>query len=246
MRSGSLAYSGHRFDLMPDGPEKRRHFAGDRRDDHRRLLAGSDEPAIPGAEADLSLPGNVTDGLWQSLEPGSQGLADASRIAIRPGRFDQHAPGAPITRERKASTSNGLAGRAFAGDETKESHQLARIVEAAHIADFCHKGHRYDEGDAAHRLIGCNHRPHRPTRHDGEQLLIEAAQAGGGILDRLDGVLEDDLLRRVLELLAGEPTPMGQAPMLAAAEHPTMTKQERQQLLSFLRRSAAAASRARP
>ena len=39
---------------------------------------------------------------------------------------------------------------------------------------------------------------------------------------------------------------MGQAPMLAAAEHPTMTKQERQQLLSFLARSAAAASRARP
>ena len=46
--------------------------------------------------------------------------------------------------------------------------------------------------------------------------------------------MPDDLLRRVLELLAGEPTPMGQAPMLAAAEHPTMTKQERQQLLTFL------------
>jgi hypothetical protein len=39
-------------------------------------------------------------------------------------------------------------------------------------------------------------------------LLIEAAQAGGGILDRVDGILEDDLLRRVLEGLAGEPTPM--------------------------------------
>src|SRR5512144_3410749 len=85
MRSGSLAYSGHRFDVMPDGPEKRRHFAGDRGDDHRRLLAGRDQPAIAGAETDLSLPGNVTDGLRQSCEPGSQGLADAGRITVGPG-----------------------------------------------------------------------------------------------------------------------------------------------------------------
>src|SRR5512144_3076477 len=220
--------------MAADGPQERRHFAGDRGDDHGRLFTDGDKPAIAGAETDLSLPGNVTDGLRQSLEPGSQGLADAGGIAVGPSPFDQHAPGAPITGEREASTSNGCAGRALGGDQTKESHQLARIVETAHIADFRHKGYRYDEGDATHRLIGCNHRRHRPARHDGEQLLIETAQAGGGILDRIDGVLEDDLLRRVLELLAGEPTPMGQAPMLAAAEHPTMTKQERQQLLSFL------------
>src|SRR5512134_358955 len=59
-------------------------------------------------------------------------------------------------------------------------------------------------------------------------------RASSGIFDRIHRILEDDLLRRVLELLAGKPTQMGQAPMLAAAEHPTMTKQERQQWLSFL------------
>jgi hypothetical protein len=51
------------------------------------------------------------------------------------------------------------------------------------------------------RLVGRDHRRHRPARHDGEELLIEAAQMGGGVFDRIDRILEDNLLRRVCELL---------------------------------------------
>jgi hypothetical protein len=47
------------------------------------------------------------------------------------------------------------------------------------------------------------------------------------VLDRVDAFLEDDLLRRMLEGLPGEPTPMCQRPMTAAAIDPSTTQQER-------------------
>jgi hypothetical protein len=89
------------------------------------------------------------------------------------------------------------------------------------------KGHRKDEGDTAHRLVGGDHRRHRPARHDGDELFIETSQAGSGIFDRIDRILEDDLLRRVRELLPGQPTPVGLAPMCATAEDAAMTQQKR-------------------
>jgi hypothetical protein len=46
------------------------------------------------------------------------------------------------------------------------------------------------------------------------------------ILDRVDAFLEDDLLRRMLERLPGEPTPMRQRPMTASAVDPAATQQE--------------------
>jgi hypothetical protein len=40
-------------------------------------------------------------------------------------------------------------------------------------------------------------------------LCVQAAQTLSRILDRVDPLLEDDLLGRVLEPLGREPTPMG-------------------------------------
>jgi hypothetical protein len=47
------------------------------------------------------------------------------------------------------------------------------------------------------------------------------------ILDRVDAFLEDDLLRRMLERLLGEPTPMRQRPLAASVIDPPTTQQER-------------------
>src|SRR6266511_4315345 len=111
MRSGSLARSGHRFDVVADG-RRNAAIAGDRGDDPRRLLAGSEEPAIAGAATDLSLPGKVTDGFGGPSSRDRKGFADAGRRAGGPRPFDQHAAGAPIGGEGEAGTSNPLAGRA--------------------------------------------------------------------------------------------------------------------------------------
>ena len=53
------------------------------------------------------------------------------------------------------------------------------------------------------------------------------------VLDRVDAFLEDDLLRRMLERLLGEPTPMCQRPMTASAIDPPTAQQERKWLLAF-------------
>jgi len=44
--------------------------------------------------------------------------------------------------------------------------------------------------------------------NDGRQLRVQAAQPLSGILDRIDLLLEDDLLGRVLEGLTRQPTPV--------------------------------------
>ena len=73
----------------------------------------------------------------------------------------------------------------------------------------------------------------RPFRHDDGELLLEAAQALERILDRVDRFLKDDLLRGMLELLTGEPAPMRQRPMAAAAVNPAVPQQERKKLLAL-------------
>ena len=64
-------------------------------------------------------------------------------------------------------------------------------------------------------------------------MLLEATQALERVLDRVDGFLKDDLLRGMLELLAGKPAPMRQRPMAAAAVNPAVPQQEGEQLLAL-------------
>jgi hypothetical protein len=64
-------------------------------------------------------------------------------------------------------------------------------------------------------------------------LLLEPAQALETIFDRIDPFLKDDLLRNVIELLTGEPAPMRQRPVAAAAVDPIVPKQEGKKLLAL-------------
>jgi hypothetical protein len=55
-------------------------------------------------------------------------------------------------------------------------------------------------------------------------LLALILQSLRGILDRINGFLEDDLLRRMLECLLGKPTSMRQRPMAAPSVDATTTQ----------------------
>ena len=169
----------------------------------------------------------------QPLEPGPQGLADPGGVAVGPGGFDQGPAGASIAGERQARAPDRVAGRALPRNQAEERHQLGRRVEAAHIADLGREGHRDQEGGAAHRLVGLDDRRHGPGRHDRGELLVQAMQPLSGILDRVDLLLEDDLLGRVLEGLTGKPAPVRQRPMTAAVVDPAMAQEKGEQLLAF-------------
>ena len=62
---------------------------------------------------------------------------------------------------------------------------------------------------------------------------LETAQALKRIFDRIDPFLKDDLLGCMLELLAGEPAPMRQRPVPAAAVNPAMPEEEGEKLLTL-------------
>jgi hypothetical protein len=64
-------------------------------------------------------------------------------------------------------------------------------------------------------------------------LLLEAAQALERIFDRIDPFLKDDLLRGMVELPTGEPAPMRQRPVAAAAVNPAVPEQEGKKLLAL-------------
>ena len=73
----------------------------------------------------------------------------------------------------------------------------------------------------------------RVRSNDRGQLCFKTPQSGNGIFDRIEPVLEDDLLRRVVEFLIGQPAPMGHRPVLAAVKDAAVPQQKRQQLLSL-------------
>jgi hypothetical protein len=159
--------------------------------------------------------------------------------------FDQHPAGAAIAGESEAGAPHRVAGRPLAWDEAEKGHQLPRMVEAAQIADLGGDGDRDQERGAAHRLIGCDDRRPRPARHDRDQLLFQPPQPRQRLFDRLDRVLEHDLLGRMREALARQPAPVRQGPMLAAIEDRTCRGRNGSSCWRLRRRSWAAASRAR-
>ena len=63
-------------------------------------------------------------------------------------------------------------------------------------------------------------------------MLLDATQALKRIFDRVDPFLKDDLLRGMVELLTGEPTPMRQRPVAATTVNPVVPEEERKKLLT--------------
>ena len=87
----------------------------------------------------------------------------------------------------------------FRGCQPEIGHQLPRIVEPGEIPDLGHNRHRHDEGHPAHRLHGLDHWRQAPARQEFGDLLRQALDAGLGIGDGVDIVLEHDLLGGMLE-----------------------------------------------
>jgi hypothetical protein len=72
---------------------------------------------------------------------------------------------------------------------------------------------------------------------------LETTLSLKSIVDRVDPFLKDDLLRGMLELLAGKPASVRQRPVAAATVNPAVPQQEGKQLLAFAAKVVLAASR---
>jgi len=170
---------------------------------------------------------------FQAISRTGFGRPSMRARSVCPSGFNQGPASASIARKGQPLAFHRVAGRALCRRQAEKRHELSRRFEPAHIADFRGKGDGNQERGTAHRLIRRNHWRHGPTGHDECQLLFQAMQSLRSVLDRVDAFLEHDLLRCMLERLPGEPTPMRQRPMTAAAADPPTTQQERKQLLAF-------------
>lgn len=111
-------------------------------------------------------------------------------------------------------------------------HELARRLEPAEIADRRHEDHRRDHVETAHRTQRFHQRRHRPLRqhrHDPAFEMVAAVLRGP---DRFEIILEDDLMRLLLEGLEPQPLPVPDRPVLpVGAVDAAMAQQESEALL---------------
>jgi hypothetical protein len=79
--------------------------------------------------------------------------------------------------------------------QAQVGHELAGVGEAGEVADIGDHGRRRDnQADPAHRLHALDHRRHRPGRQELLDLALQTREPCFRVLDRVDVVLEHDLL----------------------------------------------------
>src|SRR5215475_11693993 len=226
MMRSSLGGGLQRRNLLTDCPQEGSELASNRRCRNRGLLAIGNESTIAGAQPDLCLPGDAADVEGEILEPTPQRLADPCRKSVSPRSLDQHPSCSMIAGLRNGPPPDRVTGRAFRRNEAEKSHQLLRGCKATYIANLCNKGDRDKERYTTQGLVGCHHGRHCPGRHDLSQLLLQSRQANVGRVDHLKLILENDLLRRMIEGLLRQPAFMHFCPILPTRKDPAMAKQE--------------------
>jgi hypothetical protein len=119
----------------------------------------------------------------------------------------------------------------FGRHQSEISHQLARIGEAREVAQFGDQGRRIDQRHAAHRLQRCDHRRQGPVRQQRRDLRGQPIAPRRGRVDRLDVILEHEMVGRLLKAQTGEPPAMqlgpGGTPVM-----PALTQQKPRELLA--------------
>src|SRR5262245_40133222 len=127
---------------------------------------------------------------------------------------------------RNRAAPHGVPGRALRRNKAEKSHQLLQGRKATYIANLRYKGDRNKERHAPQGLVGCHDRRHCPGRHDLTQLLLQSWQANLCRVDDLKLILENDLLRRMIEGLLRQPAFMHLCPIPRTWEDPAMAEQE--------------------
>ena len=118
--------------------------------------------------------------------------------------------------------------------QTKVGHHLARIVEADEIAHLGNDGDSRHEGHATHGLKRLNDRRHGPSWNQILDLLRQAGDALFGVMHRVDIVLQDNLLGRMVEANRRQPAAIGECPALLSGIDAAMPQEESLQVLTRL------------
>src|SRR5215216_6122748 len=102
-------------------------------------------------EPDLGLPGARGDGRRQVVFERFGALGAARRVLVVPGRFDEQPAGVAVAGLGDVAAVLLVARRVLRWGQAEVAHQLARMSEAAEVADLGEQPERGSEPDAAER-----------------------------------------------------------------------------------------------
>jgi len=182
--------------LFGHGPHEPNQLPGNGHHDLIGVLPTCHEASIALTKPELGLPTDVLEGFGWGCQAQLSMATDLSRIAVRPGAFDQSPAGMGVTGCGDRTLAASLAGGILRGDPPQEFHQCSVIVEAGEVTDLsdCRDGH--DKRHATQGLEGLDHWVKAPGLNLLLKFLFQTLQAVGVFGHRSDIFLKDDVCTR--------------------------------------------------
>jgi hypothetical protein len=164
------------------------------------------------APAHLGCPTDVLDGFGVLCASSLPVATDVRGLPIRPGAFDQHAPGMAMTRCGDGALTTPVTRGVVRGNQAQELHEWSGISNAGAVAECSDHGDGHRERDTAQGSQGLDHRRQAPGADLLVELLFEPLEAFGVLGDRPHLFWEDDWRRGGGTHHRGKPPERGWAP----------------------------------
>jgi hypothetical protein len=130
-------------------PDKAGQFSSDGAAGPVLMDTACGEATIALAKTKLSSPGDLAQGSRKMLLADLHLSSDACRMAVTPGRLDQHTPRVSVASASDTALGATLAARALTRYQAKEGHQLLGVGEATQIPKLCDQSEGADEVSAS-------------------------------------------------------------------------------------------------
>ena len=178
--------------LAPDGPDEAGQLPGHGGGDHRLLLSGFRQMAVPEGEAFLGLPGDSADLGRLSLVPHPDASALSGGKAVAPGGFHQDAPDVSVSGLRDPAPPDGSPTGGFRGNQTQIGHEPGSAFEPGEIPQLGHDGEGRDRVHAPESHERPDHWGKGPGLQFPADLGFDAGDASANRLDGIRILLEHD------------------------------------------------------
>jgi len=167
-------------------------------------------------------------------------LGEAGRVLVVPGGLNQQAPGVAITGLGDVAAVLLISGGVLTRSKPEVAHQLARLSEAAKVADLGEQAERCVGGDAPEGAKPGDRVCPRLALGDLRQLVIESSELGIEPIQVGAHLIERELGERIAEALAVKPFAVASSPGLLAL--PVDVAVAKQRLGNPVARSGAGAA----
>ena len=184
---------GHEF------PDKPAEFPSDGDDDLLFVFATCFEPNVAFMEAILHAPGECFDFIGLARLTFTERSTDLGGFAVVLGTFDEHPSGVAVSTFGDGALPSLGPAAVFPRNESKEGHELPRVVESSKVTKLAHDSHGSDflESFTGHECL--DGRLPFPGFQDGLHLFFESFDAFDAAVDGLEVFFQDNLVGLIRE-----------------------------------------------